>query len=320
MAQAQPLAQPAQAHRRRWSRAHRRTAAFYLLIAPWLIGLIALGVFPLAIGLLTSFTNYNGLNLDSVHFLGLRNYARAFADPDTAYALGRTVLWSALNVPIWLGLSFALAALLSRSGRSQGLFRTLFYLPSVVPLVATIWVWRIFLDGNYGLLNGVISLVRPGTAVQWLTTYGLESLTAIAVWGGLGAGMVVFLAGLQGIPPELEEAARMDGATPWQVLRFITLPLLTPVIFFQLVLALINSFQQLAAPLLLGGTSQSGISRSIYLYMVHTYQQIFVFQRFGLGTALLWILFVLTLVLTLILFRTSRFWVHYENDVEGSRS
>jgi multiple sugar transport system permease protein len=288
-----------------------------LFIAPWLIGFVVLGVLPLAIGLLISFTNYDGLNLANVRFIGLGNYARVVSDPDTGYALSRTLIWSALNVPIWLLFSLSLALLLNRSGRAQGLFRTLFYLPSIIPLVATVWIWRIFLDANSGLLNGLISLFRPGTAVQWFADYGLVSLTAISVWAGLGSGMVIFLAGLQGIPSELEEAARIDGASGWDVLRYITLPLLTPVIFFQLVLALISSFQQIVVPLMWAGPSAT-VPRSVYLYMVHTYQQIFAYQRFGYGIALVWLLLLVIAALTLLVFRSARYWVHYEEGGEGN--
>jgi multiple sugar transport system permease protein len=305
--------------RRRLSRAQRRTLTFYLFIAPWLIGLIALGVVPLVVALLTSFTNYDGLNFDSFKWVGLRNYERAFNDPDVAYSLGRTGLWMLLNVPLWLICSFGLALILMRLRHGQGLFRTFFYLPSVIPLVATVWIWRIFLDANYGLLNGLISLWRPGTAVQWLADYGLQSLTAISLWGGVGSGMVIFLAGLQGIPSELEEAARMDGAGGWAVLRYVTLPLMTPVIFFQLVLALISAGQQFALPMLVSYGGSGTTNRSLYLFMVHTYQQIFGFQRYGYGMALLWIFFVVVLLLTLLVFRTSRYWVFYENEVEGGK-
>lgn len=300
----------------RW---RRRTISFYLFLAPWLVGLVALGVVPLLIGLLTSFTNYDGLNLATVKFVGLRNYTRALNDPDVLYSLGRTGLWTALNVPIWLVACFGLAFLLSRMRHGQGVFRTLFYLPSVVPLVATVWIWRIFLDANYGLLNGVASIFRPGTAVQWFADYGLQSLTAISLWTGLGAGMVIFLAGLQGIPVELEEAARIDGANIWQVMQFITVPLMTPVIFFQLILALIGASQQLVLPMLISNAGSGASNRSVYLFMVHTYQQIFTFQRFGYGTALLWLFFVLVMVLTLVVFRTARHWVYYESELEGGQ-
>ncbi len=307
--------------RRRISRMRQRQITFFLFIAPWLTGFVFLQALPLLVGLLTSFTNYDGLNLDSVRFVGLRNYVRAFSDPDTGYSFSRTLLWSALNVPLWLVGAFGLALLLNRDMKGRGIFRTLLYIPSVVPVVATIWVWRIFLDTNYGALNGMLSLVRPGTAVPFLTDHALQSLTAIALWTGLGSGMVIFLAGLQGISTELVEAARLDGANRLQITQHITLPLMSPIIFFQFVLALIASFQQLVIPLLLSsiGGQISVPPRSSYLYMVHVYQQIFVNQRFGYGTALLWLLFVVILVLTLIIFRTSRYWVHYETDQEGGK-
>ncbi len=143
-------------------------------------------------------------------------------------------------------------------------------------------------------------------------------MTAIAVWGGLGFGMVVFLAGLQGIPSELEEAARIDGANELQVFRYVTLPLMTPVIFFMLILSLIGSLQELSRPLLLASTAQAAVPpRSTYLYMVHTYGQIFDFQRFGYGTALMWLLTILTIALAALVFWSQRYWVHYEVSVEG---
>jgi len=307
--------------RRAWSRARRRTVAFYLFIAPWLLGFVFLGIIPLVLGFLTSLTNYDGLNLANIRFVGLSNYTRGLADPDVRFSFGRTLLWSALNTPLWLVLSFLLALILNQDLKGRGLFRTLFYFPSIVPAVATVWVWKIFLDKNYGLLNGILSQFRPGTAIPWLTDYALAGLTTIAVWNGLGSGMVIFLAGLQGISDEVIEAARIDGANAWQVFWRVILPLMTPVLFFQLVLALITSFQQLTLPLLLGKTSAqlSFPPRAIYLYMLNTYYQIFVYQRFGYGTALLWFLFIAVMLLTLLVFRTARYWVYSEVSLEGDR-
>lgn len=304
------------------SRAWRKAIGFYAFIAPWLIGFVLLGIVPLVLGFLTSLTNYDGLNLADIKFLGLRNYARAFADLDARYSLGRTLIWSALNTPVWIVLSFILALILHQNIGRLGFFRTLYYLPTIVPVVATVWIWKIFLDRNYGLLNGLISVFRPGTALPWLTRYGIVGLTAVSVWSGLGWGMVVFLAGLQDIPDELIEAARIDGANPRQVFRYITIPLMTPVIFFVLVNGLISAFQQFVLPLLLtrmGPTHDAGVSipRSVYLYMIHTYRQMFAFQRFGYGMAMLWLLITVIVVLTIVLFRTSRYWVYYAVEVEG---
>ena len=302
------------------SRKWRRTISFYAFITPWLLGFVLLWIVPLGLGFLTSLTNYDGLNLPTVKFLGLTNYTRALtADPDTRFSFGQTLKWTALNLPAWIILSFILALILNQNVRGKEFFRTAFYLPSVVPTVALIWIWRIILDRNVGLVNALISLIRPGTALPWLTTYALQGVTVIAVWTGLWWGMVVFLAGLQGIPIHLVEAARIDGANRLQVFRHITIPLMTPVIFFVLVNGLIGSFQQFVVPQLLaviGSSSAGGFTkvpaRSVYLSMVHVNRQIFSFQRFGYGMALLWLLFVVVTLLTIIVFKTARFWVYTE--------
>ena len=261
--------------RRGLSRQQRKTLSFYLFISPWLIGFVLLGVIPLVLGFLTSLTNYDGLNFLNLKFIGLDNYARAFQDPDVKFSFGQTVIWLFANLPTWMFLSFALALILNQNVKGRGIFRTLYYLPSIVPGAAAILAWKIILDKNNGLLNGVISLWRPGTAIGWLSDFALAGMTIIAVWSGLGGGMVIFLAGLQGIPDELVEAARIDGASGMQIFRHITIPLMTPVIFFQLVLGLIGAFSQLNLPLLLANVGLTGSgavpSREIYLYMIHAY-------------------------------------------------
>jgi len=299
-------------------RARYRTAAFYMFLLPWLLGLIFLTIIPLLLGFLTSLTNYDGLNIDSLKFVGAGNYVRALTrDSEMVnFSLGRTVIWGAFNLPLWLGLSFLMALILNQNVKGKGFFRTLYYLPSVMPAVAAVQMWKIILDKNNGLFNALLSLYEPGTAIGFLSTYALQGMTLVAVWSGLGSGMVIFLAGLQNIPDELVEAAKIDGANGWQIFRHITFPLMTPVIFFQLVVGLIGSFQQLTLPLVLGvvGLSQANVPpRSIYLYMIHTYQQIFINQRYGYGIALLWLLTIGVVVMTLFLFWSQKFWV-YQGD------
>jgi multiple sugar transport system permease protein len=309
--------------RKTLTRKQRRTIYFYLFISPWLIGFILLSVFPLVVGFLTSLTNYDGLNLLNLKFVGLGNYTRAFDDPDVGHSIKQTFFWLFANLPAWLILSFSLALILNQGIKGQGIFRTLYYLPSIVPGAAAILAWKIILDKNNGLLNGVISIFRPGTAVGWLSNYALEGMTMIAVWIGLGGGMVIFLAGLQGIPDELVEAAKIDGAGNLLVFRYVILPLMTPVIFFQLVLGLIGAFQQLNLPLLLNNVGLTGSgavpSRAIYLYMIHTYSQIFTFRRYGYGTALLWMLFIGIVLLTAFVFWSEKFWVYSDRPVEGDK-
>lgn len=302
--------------RRTLSRRTRRSLAFYAFISPWLIGFFLLTAGPMLIGFLTSLSNYDGLNLDSVRFVGLRNYERALGDDDAMYALTRSITWAALNVPIWLIASLGLAIALDQAIKARGIFRTLFYLPSIVPIVGMVWVWRGVLNQNSGLLNGIISIFRPGTAIQWLAgDLAIYSLTTISVWAGIGGGMIIFLAGLQNIPTELKEAAKIDGAGGWRVMRHVTLPLLTPVIFFQLILSIIGALQQFALPMVLAGGQMGSVPpRGTYLYMAHVNLQIFMRQRFGYGMALLWILFAGIIALTIILFFTSRYWVYSESE------
>jgi multiple sugar transport system permease protein len=313
--------------RSRLTRSQRREIWFFVFSAPFLFGLIALTIFPMGYGFYTSLTNWDGLSPLNTKFIGLQNYAQSFQDPNVLPAIKQTLLFVLLNVPAWIILSFGLALLLNRDLKGSGLLRTLFYLPTILPAVAVVMIWKIILDQNSGLLNGLLSLFRPGTAIPWLGQYALQGLVCTMVWGGLGWGMVVFLAGLQGIPAELIESAKIDGANSWHVFRNITLPLMSPVLFFQLVMALIGSFQQLVYPLLMatplglgGETSVIGftIPNGIRFFMVYTYERIRQ-STYGYALALLWLLFVAIIILAALLFWSEKFWV-YKGDVEEQRA
>jgi multiple sugar transport system permease protein len=307
--------------RRFQGRAWRDTVSFYLFISPWLIGFLALTVVPLALGFAASLTNYDGYNLDNLRFRGLGNYTRVFDDPDVWHALGRTFVFSLMNVPASIGLALVLAILLNGPIPGRGIFRTIFYLPHVIPIVAVIWIWRIFVDQNYGLLNGLLSLVWPDTAIRWSVDYPTQVLTALTVWMGVGGGMVIFLAGLQGVPNELKEAAKIDGANPFQLYRSVVIPLLTPVIFFELIMTLIRSLQTLVAPMLLSGDQLATLpARDNYLFLVHAYQQVFAQQRYGYGLALIWLFLVVIVALTYAVFQSSRYWVYYEVDQDRAKA
>jgi multiple sugar transport system permease protein len=309
-----PRAWPRSAAWRR--RGFRRGLTFYLLISPWLVGFVLLGALPLAAAFLMSLTNYDGLNLDYLQFVGADNYARALADVDAQYALGRTLLLMAFVVPVGLVLQLVLALMVNQPIRFSNVFRTIFYLPYVIPVVASVWIWKIFVDPTGGLLNALIGTVLPDINIRWLVDYPTAVLAVLTIWAAAGGGMVVFLAGLQGIPAEYREAAMIDGASRTQVTRYITLPLLTPVIFFNLVTGIIVALQILVQPMLLSpgilGLNPGTVPpRDNYLYVVHAYIEIFTKQLFGYGSALLWVLFAVVLGLTVLLFKTSRRWVFY---------
>jgi multiple sugar transport system permease protein len=308
--------------RKTWTRSQRKTATFYLFVSPWILGFVLLIVIPLVVAVLVSLTNYDGLSLKTTRWVGISNYERAFSnvDVDVRFSFSRTILWGLFNLPTWLAISFGMALILNQELKGRGFFRTVYYIPSVVPLVAAMTAWKVMLDKNVGWINGLISLVRPGTAIGWLSEYALTGMTIIAVWTGLGTAMIIFLAGLQNIPNEQIEAARIDGANSFQIFRYITLPLMTPVIFLQLIMGLIGVFQQLNLPLVL---TQVGISRGavpprqIYLFMYHVYRQMFISNRWGYGIALIMIMFVVVTTLTLIVFWTEKYWVFSETPEGG---
>jgi multiple sugar transport system permease protein len=301
------------------TRRGRETTSFFLFISPWLLGFIFLAVVPLALGLAASFSNYDGLNLASAKFVGLKQYQRAFADPEFYFSLNRTFVFTAVSVPLSLILAFGISLLLNGKIFARGFFRTAWYLPSILPIVAAAWVWKLFGSTNTGLLNSLLSVVHPGTAIQWLRQYGTYTLVAYSLWTSAGYGMVIFLAGLQGIPRELLEAAAIDGANRWRTFFNVTLPLMTPVLFFQLVMGIIGALQIMQEAMLLAETGAGmqkvvEVPRTNYMLMVHIYATSFYQNNIAFGIAMLWILFVLILMLTLLVFRSSKFWVYYEVD------
>jgi multiple sugar transport system permease protein len=312
------------AKRRSLTRRQRKELIFYLFISPWLLGFFLLTLTPLVLGFATSLTNFDGLNLASLKFIGFGNYVRAMQDDEVSYALTRTAIFCVFAVPLGLVTSMSLAVMLNQDVKFRGVFRTILYIPYIIPVVAGTWAWKLMLDTNVGVINAGLSVIQPGLAINWLADIATPTLIAYCTWAAAGGGMIIFLAGLQGIPNELREAAQIDGATPWNTFRSIVLPLLTPVIFFQLIMALIGALQTFVQAVLLapasGGISgflQTLPARPNTFLMAYDYIQIFGKQRFGYGTALLWILFALVLALTLIVFVSERYWVNY--DVGGEK-
>ena len=304
-------------HKPRWKRYSSRT--FYLFVLPWILGFLGLTVFPLLYALFISFTNFDGIS-DHWRWIGLRNYIELFRDPDTWHSLERTLIYALVIVPLLVASGLGLALLLNRPWRGISFFRSVFYLPAIVPVVASAVAWRIMFDRDSGAINAVVERLG-GPAVTWLVDPSAFGALIIMVVWGVGGGMIISLAGLQGIPNELREAARVDGANYWQTFRAVTLPLLSPVLFFQIVTNIIYSLQTLIQPLLLAvtsGTAAAGsVPRGNYLYMIHVYVQFLYNQRFGYGSALLWIFFIVILLITLVIFRTGGLWVYYEVNNEG---
>ena len=310
--------------RRPWRRYNKWT--FYAFIAPWWLGFLFLTLMPLLYALVVSFTDFDGLS-PRWRFVGLRNYQEALTDPTTWYSLERSFLLVLIVVPLTIAGGLGLALLLNQQLRMKGLFRTIFYLPSVVPVVSAAIMWKFIFDRDTGVLNALTEhLGIP--LLNWLQDpTAFYALIILLLWG-LGGGMVISLAGLQSIPTELLESAGIEGANRWQVFRQVTIPLLSPILFFQIVTGVIATFNVfIQAQLLVTRTAGSNDSPNLsgtvphgnLLYMVNVWNQFFLNQRFGYGSALLWILFLLVLGLTLVIFRSSNFWVYYEVEQDAQK-
>jgi multiple sugar transport system permease protein len=288
---------------------------FRILTAPWVAGFALLSVVPLLIGFVISLTNYNGVSPDLARFVGISNYQRAFSDPAVVQAALRTSVFVLNYVPLSFVISLSLALLIHAAPRARGFFRSFYYLPSVIPVVGAAYIWRALFNQDSGVVNDVLRAINPSWGVPWFASFATPSLASMSLWLGVGLGTVLYTAALQNVPAELEQAARIDGAGYFKRLRFVVLPIISPVTFFQILLALIYALGVVIEPILLGSNTQSNASvanDNVFL-TVYIYQQMFSDQRFGYASALLWITFAASVALTAILFGTRRFWVHSES-------
>ncbi len=294
----------------------RREARWGLLfISPWLIGFVAFTALPMVATLVFTFTNVNLAQEEPLRFVGLDNYQQLMDDRQAWAALAVTVKYALLAIPVALAAPLALALLLN-SGylRGTAFFRVLFFLPYVVPFVAGILIWQQMLNAESGWVNEVLRALGVSEPPNWLDdpTWIYPSLVILGIWG-IGAGMIINLAGLSGIPTEYYDAAKIDGAGWWATLRHVTLPLLTPVIFFTLVLSVVEVLQYFLVPLVLkNGTGEPG--GSTLFFNLYLYKQFFTFQNMSYGATLAWILFAMSLALTGLLFLSSRRWVYYAGE------
>jgi len=278
-----------------------------LFTSPWLVGLVVFTIYPIFASTYYSFTDYSVLR--SPRWIGLENYVNLFRnDPLFWTSLYNTLYYAAFSLPLGLLGSIALALLLNRKVSGMSIYRTVFYLPNVVPTVAVsvLWIW--LLNPNYGLFNSILSgLGLPG--VPWLTSpdWSKPSLIIMSLWG-IGGSMVIYLAGLQDIPEHLYEAADLDGASGWQKTRHVTLPMLTPTIFFNLVMSLISVFSYFTQAFVM---TNGGPLDSTLFYMLYLYRNAFIYFKMGYASAMAWVLFIIVVGLTLLVFRSSGRWVYY---------
>ena len=295
--------------------AWRRARWGYIFIAPWLVGFFAFTALPMAATFIFTFTNINLSQTEPLKFVGLKNYETLLQDHTAWAALGVTLKFAALALPVGVILPFLVALLLhSRHLRGSGIFRVLFFLPYVVPFVAGVFIWNGMLNPDTGWLNLALQAIGISKPPAWLEdpAWVNQGLVIMGVWG-IGAGVIVYLAGLKGIPSDLYEAARIDGAGAWQSLRHITIPMMTPVIFYTIVLGVVDVLQYFLVPLVLkNGTGEPG--GSTLFFNLYLYKNFFTFQDMSYGATLAWLLFAISLAITLVLFGTARRWVYYAGE------
>lgn len=288
----------------------RKNVTGYLFASPWLLSLLLFTAYPVGAAAYYSFTQYNVLK--PARWAGLENYnAMLVDDPLFWKALYNTAYFAAFSVPLGLAIALFLALLLNQKISGISFFRTTFFLPSIVPVVAASVVWAWILNPEFGLINdllGRLGLYRP----PWLTSpvWSKPAFILMSLWS-IGPTTIIFLAGLQDIPIHLYEAAEIDGASLWQKFRSVTLPLLTPTIFFNLVVGLIGAFQIFTQVYII---SEGGPVWSTLFYVYYLWQQGFKFFKMGYASALALVLFVIIMALTLIVLFTSNRWVYYEAE------
>ncbi len=303
--------------RLKMTRLQRREAMLgYLFIVPWLLGFLLFVLGPFLASLYLSFTTYSILQPGK--WIGADNYVRALSGDDRLFwkSLGNTAYYVLGSVPLRIVLGFLLALLLNAKVRGLTAWRTIFYVPSVVPIVATSIIWVYLLNPRFGLINYGLSLFGLD-GPPWLTSpvWSKPALILMSTtW--VGVTMLIFLAGLQGIPQHLYEAADLDGANRWRKLWHITIPLITPTLYFNIIINLINGFQVFTQVLIMtsgvGGSAAGGPLNSTRVYMLHLFNFAFRDFQMGYASALAWILFVIVLLLTIFMVKTSDRWVFYE--------
>jgi multiple sugar transport system permease protein len=277
-----------------------------------MLGFVILTVGPMLASIYLSFTSYD--LLQSPDWVGLRNFRRLLTDDDrVTNALKVTTVFAGISVPLNLFLGLCLALLLNQKVRFLGFWRTVYYLPALVPAAAMGLLWRFLLDDRNGFVNRLLTEIGI-SGPRWLSDrdWVVPAFVIMSIWG-VGVPMVINLAGLQNIPVTLYEAAEIDGATGWQKLWGITLPLLSPVIFFNLIMGVIGALQSFTVFYVVTGGGPRHSSETLMLYL---YENAFKFLRMGYAAALAWVLFFYILILTLIVYKFSNRWVYYESPVE----
>ena len=276
---------------------------------PAILGFLIFTLGPMLASLVLSFTDYKPISTE-INFVGLQNYLTLFKGDDFFFykSLRVTIYYVILSVPLAIVVSFLMAMVLNKNIVAKGFFRSVFYLPTMVPIVATAMIWTWLLDPDMGLLNETLRMVGLPTS-KWIyaENTAVPSFAIINLWTS-GGTMIIFLAGLQGVPRTLYEAIDVDGGNAWHKFLHITVPMMTPTIFYNTVMGFIGGFQIFTQTYIM---TQGGPNNATLFYCYYIYRTGFNNQYMGLASAIAWVLFVIILVITLLLFKSSNSWVYY---------
>lgn len=281
-----------------------------LFVGPWVVGFLVFTLIPVGLSLYYSFCDYSLLQREPPVFKGLDNYRALAVDPVFWKSLGNTGLYAVMALPLGMIAALGVAMLLNQKISGVSLYRTIVFLPSLVPTVASAMLWLWLFNGKLGLINVALSAIGVPNPPGWLTDpkWAMPALVLMSLWG-VGNTVVIYLAGLQDVPRELYEAADIDGATRLRQVWHVTLPCISPVIFFNLIMGIIGTLQVFAVPFIMTG---GGPARSTYFYTMYLYDNAFSYLKMGYASAMAWVQLLLVLLLTGLAAWTSKRWVHYQ--------
>jgi ABC-type sugar transport system permease subunit len=295
--------------------AKREARNGYTFILPWIIGFLIFTLAPMIASLVFSLTNIQLTMSGPLQWNHFKNYITLFSDPEIGASLLVVLKYGLISLPVSVLVPLLLSLLMnSRFLKAPGLFRTLFYMPYIIPFVAAVFVWGGMLNGDSGWINETLRWIGVQNPPYWLQNIKTVYLAYVilGIWG-IGNGMMIYLASLQNVPTELYDAAKVDGANWFSTIFNVTLPMISPVIFYTLVLSIVDLFQYFQIPLVYNnGTGEPG--GATMFYNLYLYKTFFVYQNMSYGSAMAWLLFIIILAVTLVLFKTAKYWVYYVGE------
>ncbi|MGO9334362.1 MAG: carbohydrate ABC transporter permease [Acidimicrobiales bacterium] len=283
-----------------------------LFVSPWIAGFLLFFTYPFFATIYYSFTDFNGVG--AAHWIGFANYVNLFRDPLFKTSIFNTFYYTAIELPLSTVAALGLALLLNMNARGRAVYRTIFYIPSIVPIVASCMIFVWLFNPAAGIVNDLlIDAHMPSPDWFFSVAWSKPSFILLGLWG-LGQPMVIYLAGLQAVPRDMYEVAALDGAGPWQRLRYITLPMISPVIFFNAILQLVLCIAYFTPAQVIESADIGGPGTSTMFYVQYLYEQAFLFLKLGYSSAMAFFLFVMSAVIMVLLFRSSSRWVYYASE------